>query len=94
MATLGTRANQAKAAPLRAVLSKNPGLPIDRTVWPFIGFKGGSEPGVLVSTWLLRRKDNRWFFLTANFDDTSTAIDQDAALYLAAAAAGLLAKEP
>jgi hypothetical protein len=22
-----------------------------------------------VLTWLLRRKDNRWFFLTTNFDD-------------------------
>jgi beta-lactamase class A len=94
MTSLRTMAAKPSGAPVLDVLSINPGLQFDKATWPFIGFKGGSEPGVLVSTWLLRRKDNRWFFLTANFDDTSKAIDQDAALYLAAAAAGLLAKEP
>ncbi len=64
MATLGTRAKQAKAAPLRAVLSKNPGLEIDPKVWPFIGFKGGSEPGVMDLTYWLERDDKRTFVVT------------------------------
>lgn len=64
MATLGTRANQPKAALLRTVLSKNPGLPIDAKVWPFIGFKGGSEPGVMDLTYWLERDDKRTFVVT------------------------------
>jgi beta-lactamase class A len=64
MATLAARATKPKAALLRSVLSKNPGLPIDPKVWPFIGFKGGSEPGVMDLTYWLERDDKRTFVVT------------------------------
>lgn len=68
MSTLWQRAQKPPAQPLFDVLSKNPGLEIDKAVWPFIGFKGGSEPGVMNLTWLLKRADDRWFVvaITAN----------------------------
>jgi hypothetical protein len=94
MTSLRTMAAKPSGEPVMTTLSINPGIPLDKTTWPFIGFKGGSEPGVLVLTWLLHRKDDRWFFLTTNFDDTQKAIDENAATYLASAAAGLLAREP
>jgi len=68
MATLWTRAQDPKAAPLLDVLAKNPGLPIDPKVWPYIGFKGGSEPGVVNMTYLLERDDNQWFVITLGFN--------------------------
>lgn len=38
---------------VRAILSKNPGLgaDLDRTLLPYLGFKGGSAPGVLAASW-------------------------------------------
>ena len=68
MAALATRGQNPKAAPLFDVLAKNPGLPIDRKVWPYVGFKGGSEPGVVNMTYLLRRDDNQWFVVTLGFN--------------------------
>lgn len=65
MAALWTRSRDPKTEPIAAVLAKNPGLPLDAATWPYIGYKGGSEPGVMNMTYLLRRKDDRWFVVTA-----------------------------
>ena len=59
----------------------------------YIGYKGGSEPGVLNLTWLLRRKaDDRWLFFTIAFNDDTQAIDEGTATYVAAAGRALLGK--
>jgi len=68
MAALWTRAQNPKGAPLLGVLAKNPGLPIDAKQWPYIGFKGGSEPGVVNLTYLLKRADEQWFIVTLGFN--------------------------
>jgi beta-lactamase class A len=68
MGALWTRAQDDKAHAVLDVLAKNPGLPIDKKVWPYIGFKGGSEPGVLNMTYLLRRADDRWFVIVLGFN--------------------------
>ncbi|WP_460740826.1 serine hydrolase [Microbacterium neimengense] len=38
---------------VRAILSRNPGIgaDLDRTLLPYLGFKGGSAPGVLAASW-------------------------------------------
>lgn len=38
---------------VRAILSKNPGVgaDLDRALFPYLGFKGGSAPGVLAASW-------------------------------------------
>ena len=71
MAQLAARAKEPKLAPLLDVLAINPGVPVDKAAWPYVGYKGGSEPGVIDLTWLLRRADGRWFVvtLTANSDE-------------------------
>lgn len=58
-----------------AVLSKNPGLEVDKAAFPFVGFKGGGEPGVMNMTWLLRRKDDRWFVVVLTANSTTEVID-------------------
>lgn len=74
------------------ILSLNPGGLVDRKVWTFIGFKGGSEPGVLNMTWLLQRKDDRWFTLTVGLNDEARALDASQTLGLMLAAATLFQK--
>jgi hypothetical protein len=46
---------------LRDILAINPILVPDRTTWPFVGFKGGSENQLQASNWLLRHKNGRWY---------------------------------
>jgi hypothetical protein len=75
------------------VLSKNPGLPIDAKVWPYIGFKGGSEPGVVNMTYLLRRDDDRWFVVSLGFNAAEgNALDEAKIFHLVAGVIELLGK--
>lgn len=68
MAALWTRGQNPRTAPVLDILAKNPGLPIDAKTWPYVGFKGGSEPGVVNMTYLLRRDDDRWFVVVLGFN--------------------------
>lgn len=49
------------AHPLRAVLAVEPKLKYDPEVWPYVGFKGGSEDQLLAGNWLLRHKNGNWY---------------------------------
>jgi hypothetical protein len=79
MATLVMRAQKSeKARPLLDVLGKNPGIGIDTKVFPYIGFKGGSEPGVMNLTWVLKRDDDQWFVVSLGFNATQAPVFEDA----------------
>lgn len=94
MGALWSRAQRPAAAPLLEVLSKNPGIEIAKPPWKLVGYKGGSEPGVLNMTWLLQRDDDRWFFVTLGFNSTEKAeIDEGAAIGIAGGVIDLLANE-
>lgn len=43
--------------------------------WAFVGFKGGSEPGVLNLTWLLQDKAERWHMLTVGWNNPAAPVD-------------------
>lgn len=92
MATLGARGKQEPT--VLELLSRNPGLPVDKATFPYVGYKGGSEPGVLNLTWLLERKDHKWFVVTMGINDTKKAVDDGAATALALGVIELLGKEP
>jgi beta-lactamase class A len=77
--------------PVADILSINPGVPFDAETWPYIGYKGGSEPGVLTLTWLLRRNDDRWFVTTGSLNDPNKPLDEDAAVMEFAGVVSLLA---
>ena len=57
-----TRADQ-PAHDLRAILTVESKLPHDPAVWPFVGFKGGSEDQILAGNWLLQHKNGEWYTL-------------------------------
>lgn len=62
-------------AELRAILSKNPGIPDAATNWRYVGYKGGSEPGVLTMAFLLQAKDGDWYALAAGANDPDKDVD-------------------
>lgn len=61
----------------RGVLSINKGLTWSDARWRFVGFKGGSEPGVLNMTWLAQREDGEWFALSGGWNDAAAALDDE-----------------
>ena len=80
-----------EAAAARGVLAVNPGINWPGTMWSYVGFKGGSEPGVLDLTFLLRRADGNWFVLTATWNNAEKAVDEGMFLALVKRAGELLA---
>ena len=92
MIALQAAAQRPGRAPIREILARNPGITFSKTRWPYVAFKGGSEPGVLSLTWLLRRSDGRTFVLSIVLNDSTKAIDEASAVGIAEGAVNLLAK--
>ena len=58
------------------VLAINPAAaPAVRSRWAYVGYKGGSEPGVLNLTWLLRDQGGRWHMLTLGWNNPAASVD-------------------
>ncbi len=95
MARLRDFGTQPGLAPVLEILAVNPGMPFDQVRWPYVGFKGGSEPGVLQLTWLVRRDDDRWFVLAITVGDPVDATDRAVqTVEIARGAVDLLAEVP
>ena len=80
--------------PLLEIMALETQLPLDGEIWPYAGFKGGSELGVLHGTWLVRRADDRWFVLSLGFNDPEEGLDMEAAAGVMVAAFDQLAATP
>jgi len=91
LAWLWRETAQQRTAPGRELLTVNRGLPISRKHFPFIGYKGGSEPGVLSLNYLLQRKDKTWFTLSATWNDEKSSLDDDQLTDLLVSATKVLA---
>ena len=74
------------------ILAIEPGASLDPAIWPYAGFKGGQELGVLCGTWLLRRADDRWFAVAIWLNDPAQPIDEGRGMAMASAALSLLAQ--
>jgi hypothetical protein len=80
------------AAEARAILAKNTGVgPVIAGGWRYLGYKGGSEPGVINMTFLLQGKDGGWYGLTGSWNDTAAPIDESRFASLMGRAAELAA---
>ncbi len=85
------RAATAKDENARGTLGiNNAGL--DANGWRWIGFKGGSEPGVLELAWLLQRNDGAWFAVCIGANDPKGAVDGNKVGSIANRAVELLAE--
>ncbi|MFM7808971.1 MAG: serine hydrolase, partial [Planctomycetota bacterium] len=83
----------ASAPLLRGALAINPGLAISDRQFPWIGFKGGSEPGVLNLTFLLKRADGAWFAVAATWNDPDDSLDEQAFMPIVQRAIWVLGNE-
>ena len=80
--------------PVGEIMALETQLPFDGETWPYVGFKGGSELGVLSGTWLLRRADDRWFVYSVGFRNPDGEIDMPAAVAVMEAGRDALAQTP
>ncbi|MDO9369144.1 MAG: serine hydrolase [Sphingopyxis sp.] len=69
------RARQSK--PLLAAMAINNGVgPVAAADWTYLGYKGGSENGVLSMSLLGQRKsDGKWFVVTASWNNSDANVD-------------------
>ena len=75
----------------RGVLAINNGG-MDASAWKWVGFKGGSEPGVLELAWLLQRKDGEWFSVCCGWNDPKAAVETTKLAGIALRAIELISK--
>lgn len=86
------RRNSGTNPTARTILSKNLGVGGSANRWRYIGFKGGSEPGVINMTLLLQGKDESWYALAGSWNNPAAAVDNVRFAALIAHAAELAAK--
>lgn len=59
------------------ILAINPGLgAAEAKAFGYFGFKGGSEPGVLNLSFLLKTRSGRWVAISATWNDETAALDE------------------
>lgn len=75
MAWLRDHTEKGEAGKGRGVLAINPGIRLDKAAWSYVGFKGGSEPGVVSGSFLLRGADGAWWTITAAWNDPAAEVD-------------------
>ena len=94
MAWLLAQSRQPGMRPVAEIPSLETPLPFDGETWPYVGYKGGSEMGVLSGTWLLERADGRHFVYSVGYRDPDAAIDMAAAAGVMEAGRDRLALTP
>jgi beta-lactamase class A len=73
------------------LLAINPGLgPALAKEFDYFGFKGGSEPGVLNLSFLLKTGSGRWIAVSATWNDETKALDEPRFVALMSRLVGLL----
>ena len=78
-----------------SLLAINPGIdPTTRGKFDYIGFKGGSEPGVVTLNFLVRRKDGRWLAIAAGWHRNDAGVEENRLIMLMTRALVLLAEAP
>lgn len=77
-------------ATARAILAINRGLPLSSARWSYIGFKGGSEPGVISLDFLLRSKAGAWYAVSAIWNNPRAAVNEQQFALLTSRAIDLL----
>jgi beta-lactamase class A len=59
-----------------AIMGINPQLSqVARSKWRYVGYKGGSEPGVISMSYLLHAKNGKWYVATGSWNDTTKEVE-------------------
>jgi beta-lactamase class A len=61
---------------MSAIMAINPGLsPAAAAKWRYVGYKGGSEPGVISMSFLLQSKTGTWYVASGSWNDNAKDVD-------------------
>ena len=60
------------------ILAVNSGVGAEAENWAYAGYKGGSEPGVLNLSHLLRARDGEWYVASLSSNDPAAPLDMQA----------------
>lgn len=91
---LGWFANRASPT-ARAILSINPGIsPATASRFAEVGYKGGSEPGVIAMNLMLRDNAGNWSIVTGSWNNPAAPVDERRFVELIDRAAALSASAP
>jgi hypothetical protein len=61
------------------ILAVNPGVaPADAKRWRYVGYKGGSEPGVMAMNFLAQARDGDWYAVSASWNNPAARVDEAA----------------
>lgn len=75
------------------VLGVNPALTsVERARFDFVGYKGGSETGVIALSWLLKTRSGEWYVVAGAWNDTTQPVDPPTFSALMARAVALVGK--
>lgn len=78
-----------------SLLAINPGIDsATRGKFDYVGFKGGSEPGVVTLNFLVRRKDGRWLAIAAGWHRNDAGVEENRLVMLMTRALVLAADMP
>lgn len=76
------------------ILAVNPGIaPADAKRWRYLGYKGGSEPGVIAMNFLAQAQDGGWYALSASWNNPAARVDEPGFVALVTRALNLLAQD-
>lgn len=76
-----------------AILAINPGIaPADAKRWAYLGYKGGSEPGVIAMNFLVQAKDGQYYGVSGAWNNPAARVDDARFVALMTRALNLLAK--
>ena len=80
-------------AEARNILAINPGIGrnADNAQWSYLGYKGGSEPGVIAMAFLLQDKDG-WYVISGGWNNPAAAVEDARFVGLMASAVNGLGK--
>lgn len=78
---------------LRGVLAVDPKLERNREVWPYVGFKGGSEDRLIAGNWLLRHRNGKWYTFHVYWNSPDEDVNEKAMVEAVQAIFGLIEKQ-
>lgn len=61
----------------RGIMAINDGLKVSRERWKYVGFKGGSEPGVITMNYLLQSKNGDWYAFSVAWNDANKPVESN-----------------
>ncbi|UVO54006.1 class A beta-lactamase-related serine hydrolase [Sphingomonas sp. SUN039] len=87
------RLRRSSDATALGILGVNPSLsPTERARFDAVGYKGGSETGVIAISWLLKTRSGDWYAVAGAWNDPANAVDGTAFSALMARTVALVGK--